>query len=66
MPKTSNLATVQTNLNGIQTNTNTYQTKVATIQGNLNSFKSNLIQNFNSQTNAVTGSFNGLDCRVLG
>lgn len=66
VPKTTLMNTIQTNVNSINTNVNTYQSKVGTIQGNLNSFKSNLIQNFNSLTNLAYGSFNGVDCRVIG
>ena len=65
-PKTNLMATVQANINNIKTNVNNYESKVSTIQGNLNSFKSNLVQNFNSLTNLVYGSFNGVDCRVVG
>jgi hypothetical protein len=62
----SNLATVQTDLNNIQTNVNNYRSTVSAIQGNINGFQSNLVQNFNSQTNQAGGSFNGVDCRVIG
>lgn len=65
-PKVSNLATVQSNLDNIKTNVVSYESRVQTIQGSLSSFKSTLVQNFNSQTNLVTGSFNGVDCRVIG
>ncbi len=66
MPLGSNLANVQTNINTIKTNVNNYRSSVASIQGNVNGFQSNLVQNFNSQTNQLTGSFNGVDCRVVG
>jgi hypothetical protein len=66
IPIGSNLGTVQTDLNTIQANVNNYKSTVSVIQGNLNGFQSNLVQNFNSQTNQASGSFNGVDCRVIG
>ena len=39
---------------------------MSTIQSALNAFKGNLELNFNSETNLTSGSFNGVDCRVLG
>ena len=60
------LENVQSTLDTESAAVTNYDNAVKTIQANLNSFKSNLETNFNSETNLTSGSFNGVDCRVLG
>lgn len=43
-----------------------YTTKVSSVKANLNSFKTTLEANLNSMTNLTSGSFNGVDCTVIG
>ena len=66
LPRVTKMQTVTSNLAAIQTTVLSYDTSMKTIQASLNSFKSNLETNFNSETNLTSGSFNGLDCRVVG
>ena len=60
------LESVQNTLDAQSALVTDYDNSVKTIQANLNSFKSNLETNFDSTTNLTSGSFNGVDCRVLG
>lgn len=60
------LQAVQNTLDAQSALVTDYDNSVKTIQANLNSFKSNLETNFDSTTNLTSGSFNGVDCRVLG
>lgn len=66
MPKEADLTSVQTNLSNIQGNTSTYELTVGPIVSSLSSFNTILQQNFNSQMNLTSGSFYGVDCRVIG
>jgi hypothetical protein len=43
-----------------------YATKVSSVKAAVNSFKTTLEANLNSMTNLTSGSFNGMDCRVIG
>lgn len=65
-PRMTYLENVQSTLDTESAAVTNYDNAVKTIQANLNSFKSNLETNFNSETNLTSGSFNGVDCRVLG
>jgi hypothetical protein len=56
----------QTNLNNIKSFVQNYDTKLKSVQANVNTFKTNLNTNFDSTNNLVYGSFNGVDCRVVG
>ena len=57
---------VQTNIDNIKLAVDDYDLSMKTIQASLNTFKSNLETNFDSETNLTSGSFNGVDCRVVG
>jgi len=57
---------VQSNLNNLQANINLYDTKFKSSQSNISAYTTILKTNFDSTTNVTSGSFNGLDCRVIG
>jgi hypothetical protein len=43
-----------------------WTTKTNSVKAGVNAFKTALETNFNSMTNLTSGSFNGVDCRVVG
>lgn len=43
-----------------------YSAKVSSVKANIDSFKTTLEANFDSMTNLTSGSFNGVDCTVIG
>ena len=62
----SSMSSVTTSLNTLQTQINNYDTAFKNTQANISTYKTILETNFNSLTNLTSGTFNGLDCRVLG
>ena len=60
------MQTVTSNLNNIQTNVGGYATATQATQSNISTFSTILQTNFDSTTNVTSGSFNGVDCRVIG
>ena len=65
-PRMTYLDIVQNTIDSESAAVTNYDNAVKTIQASLNSFKSNLETNFNSETNLTSGSFNGVDCSVMG
>ncbi len=50
----------------LKTMVDDWATKTNSVKAGVNSFKTALETNFNSMTNLTSGSFNGVDCRVVG
>ena len=57
---------VTTDLTNLQTKINDYDTSFKGTQANISTYKTILETNFDPITNLTSGTFNGLDCRVLG
>lgn len=60
------MTTVLSNLNSLQTKITDYDTQFKLTQANISTYSTILQTNFNPLTNLTSGTFNGLDCRVLG
>lgn len=57
--------TVKTSLNTLLSSINSYDSTFQGVQSSLSSFSTILQSNYDGQTNLITGSFNGLDCRTI-
>lgn len=66
IPRVAKMATVTSTIQNLKTTADDYQTNANSLKANLNSFKTTLDTNFNSLTNSQSGTFNGIDCRVIG
>jgi len=62
----TNMNGVLTALTGLGTSISTYDTNFKNTQANITTYSTILQSNFNSITNLTAGTFNGLDCRVIG
>ncbi len=60
------MTNVLTSLTNLQSKITDYQTTFNAIQANISTYSTILQSSFNDQINLVSGSFNGLDCRVIG
>ncbi len=60
------MTAVIASLNTIQTNVLSYDTAFKGTQSNLSTFSTILQTNYAGTTNTLTGTFNGMDCRVIG
>ena len=58
--------TVNGSIISLKTTADDYATKVSAVKASLNSFKTTLEANLDSMTNLTSGSFNGVDCKVIG
>lgn len=65
-PRSSDMVSVQNSLNTVQSTITSYDSYTQTVQANISSFTTILNSNFDSITNLTAGSFNGVDCRVIG
>jgi hypothetical protein len=57
--------TVDGSLDNLKTVVNDYTSKVDTEKASINKFKTALQSNLDSMTNLTSGSFNGMDCRII-
>lgn len=57
---------VNSSIVSLKTTVDDYATKVSSVKASLNSFKTTLEANLDSMTNLTSGSFNGVDCKVIG
>lgn len=53
-------------LNSLKVLVDDYAVKTNSIKASLNSFKTTLETNINSMTNSTSGSFQGIDCKIIG
>ena len=60
------MTTVQTSLSSLLTSVTTYDNAFKAVQANISTFSTILQTNYDGLTNLVTGTFNGMDCRVIG
>ena len=58
--------TINSSIVSLKTTVDDYATKVSSSKASLNSFKTTLEANLDSMTNLTSGSFNGVDCKVIG
>ena len=66
IPRQASMSGVTTSLNTIETSITDYDTSFKGTQANISSYESILTSNYNGITNLTAGTFNGMDCRVLG
>jgi hypothetical protein len=59
------MTSINTTINNLYTTTLDYVSEVGSVKANLNSFTTTMQSNMDSMTNNVTGTFNGVDCRVI-
>ncbi len=57
---------VLANLSHLQSTITDYDTTFKATQSNISTYSTILQTNFNGLTNLTSGTFNGLDCRVIG
>lgn len=60
------MATVQSSLSSLLTSVTNYDNSFKGVQANITTFSTILQTNFDGLTNLITGTFNGMDCRVIG
>lgn len=60
------MATVQTSLSSLLTSVTNYDNAFKAVQANITTFSTILQTNYDGLTNLLTGTFNGMDCRVIG
>jgi hypothetical protein len=65
-PRWSSMNLVLTDLNSLQTKITDYDNTFKATQASISTYSTILETNYNGLTNLTSGSFNGLDCRVLG
>jgi len=66
VPRKAKMQTVLTDLTTLQTRMTAYDNSLKAVQANISSYATILQSNYNPITNLLSGSFNGLDCRVIG
>lgn len=66
IPRKASMTSVLSDLSSLQTKITDYDTTFKSSQANISTYATILQTNYNGQTNLTAGSFNGLDCRVLG
>jgi len=66
IPRKTSMNAVLADLTTLQSKINDYDTTFKATQANVSSYSSILQTNFNGLTNLTVGTFNGLDCRVIG
>lgn len=66
LPRNNSMYIVLANLSTLQTKITDYDTTFKGTQANISTYSTILQTNFNGLTNLTSGTFNGLDCRVIG
>lgn len=59
------METTKDKVNNIKTVVKDYTKKVDSVKASLNTFQTSLETNFDSMTNLKSGSFNGMDCKII-
>ena len=66
LPRKDSMNIVLANLTTLQSKITDYDTTFKATQANISTYSTILQTNFNGLTNLTSGTFNGLDCRVIG
>jgi hypothetical protein len=66
VPRKAKMNTVLTSMNTLLTDVTDYDNFFKQVQANVTTFSTILQTNFDGTTNLTAGTFNGMDCRVIG